>query len=113
MSQTPDSADRPELTFVACDPPPEGLPRGEFYCTLMKDDSVRIDRADPRVLISAKVVDEAAFGMLRPEVTLSLDHAADGHVGALLKMRGVNRQVVYRLTEWIPQIRAYVGEWPE
>lgn len=112
MSRIPVSGERPELATVDGGPPPDGLPRGEFH-SRMTDSGLYVDRADPRILISAELIDQAALGILRPEVTLDLSCCADGHVGALLKIRAANVQVVYRLTEWVPRILSYVGEWPE
>jgi hypothetical protein len=93
---------------------PPGLPSGVFACREV-DGELIIDQADPRIVISAPIVDSVASGRARPEVTLSrVDFTfPNGHVGALLKIRAANRHVVYRLTEWLPSIRAYVGEWPE
>jgi len=102
-----------ETTTTPADDPLAGLlPLGEFHSSI-HDGALRIDQADPRILISAELIDSAAFGILRPEVTLTLDHAADAHLGALLKIRAADRQVVYRLTKWIPSVRCYLGEWPE
>ena len=83
--------------------------------TAWRDGELHIDHADPRIVISAFLVDTIAFGMAAPQASLTMTGKtiANGHVGALLKIRGVNRQVVYRLTEWLPSIRAYIGEWPE
>lgn len=95
-------------------PWPAGAPSGIFTCH-PEGESLVIDHADPRVVISAQIVDQVARGEARPEATLDrLDFTVpNGHVGALLKIQGANRNVVYRLTEWLPSIRAYVGEWPE
>jgi hypothetical protein len=91
---------------------PGDLPDGEFYSTFLDDETMRIDHADPRILVSAELVDQAAF-RVRPDIELSLDHAADGHVGALLKIRGTNRTVIYRLAKYIPAVRGYIAEWPD
>jgi len=65
-------------------------------------------------MISALIVDTAALKM-SPYMSLTMtgQTVANGHVGALLKLHAANRQVIYRLTEWVPSIRAYIGEWPE
>ena len=109
------SPERAELAPVDGMTVPGGLPRGEFYSTILDDGSLRIDRADPRIVISAEVIEQAASGRLGPRFTVTmLDYTVpNGHAGALLKIRAANRNVVYRLTEWVPSIRAYVGEWPE
>lgn len=80
-----------------------------------EDGTLTIDHADPRVTFSAEIIDEAAFGRAHRSVTITMLNytVPNGHVGALLKIQAANRNVVYRLTEWLPVIRAYVGEWPE
>jgi spore coat polysaccharide biosynthesis protein SpsF (cytidylyltransferase family) len=30
-----------------------------------------------------------------------------------LKIRGVNQHVVYRLADYVPESRCYIGEWPD
>jgi hypothetical protein len=93
---------------------PPGLPTGECI-TSWRDGELHIDHADPRILISALIVDEAAFGLLKPraELVTTGENIANGFIGALLKLHAANRNVIYRLTEWLPAIRAYIGEWPE
>jgi hypothetical protein len=34
-------------------------------------------------------------------------------IGALLTIDGANRQVVYRITGWLPRIRGFTAEWPD
>jgi hypothetical protein len=100
-------------------PPPDDLPRGECICTRMEDGTIRVDHADPRILISGELLN-ATMGIrngLRPLgcVLLDLTGCLPGHgyVGAVLHIRAVNRQVVYRITDYVPRIRGYVGEWPD
>ena len=94
-------------------PWPAHAPTG-IVTTSWRDGEAWIDHADPRVVISAAIIDTAAFKM-SPYMTLTMtgQTIANGHVGALLKLHAANRDVVYRLTEWLPSIRAYIGEWPE
>jgi hypothetical protein len=73
---------------------------------------MRIDHADPRILISAELIDQVAFRTC-VDVELDLSHAADGHVGALLKISAVNRTVIYRIAEYVPAIHGYIAEWPD
>lgn len=98
-------------------PPPEGLPDGECILTTSADGGIHVDRADPRILISAEW-----FEKCRPspavEVTVDLGHDAIYECfppveGALLKIHGINRTVVYRITEYVPRIRGYIAEWPD
>lgn len=104
--------DWPEAVELAGEWPP-GAPSG-ICTTSWRDGQLHIDHADPRIVISAFLVDTVAFKQT-PHATLTMNGQtiANGHVGALLKIHGANRNVVYRLTEWLPTIRAYIGEWPE
>lgn len=79
---------------------------GEFRTTqLHENGTVRlfIDRADPRVLISAAIVDAARAGD-SPFLTLDDD---------LLRITAENRTVLYRLGEKSVSSLAYVAEWPD
>lgn len=107
-----------ELAVTDGRPPPGDLPRGECIVTTMADGRLRIDHADPRVLISAELLAEA---FVRPAPGVSIDTAmvSDGPngtpfwEGAVLKIRGVNRTVIYRIGEYVPRVRGYIGEWPD
>lgn len=103
----------PELALRPGFPYPGGLPTG--YCTLSRltDGRIHVDRADPRVLISAELVDQVMIGHLPHAVLDWTGPVQLGPVGALLKITGVNRQVIYRLTEWMPAVRGYIAEWPD
>lgn len=99
-----------------------GLPRGEFWATRLDDGGIVIDRADPRILISGELLHRLAAGDLHPGVYLDSRHlppAEDEPVrpelfaGVLLKVRAANRNVVYRITEYVAEANAYIGEWPE
>lgn len=102
---------RAELTG----PRPPGTPDGKCIITELEDGTLLIDRADPRVLISAEIIDEVASGRARPEATLDRLNftVPNGHVGAALKIRAANRTVIYRLTDYLPSVHGYVGEWPD
>lgn len=108
-----------ELGFRDGMTPPSDLPAGEFVCTsLFGDDgrqaAIRIDHADPCVLITVELLDAVADD---PGTGISLDcmplPTAIGYTGALLKIHGVNRTVVYRITGYVPSVHAYIGEWPD
>ena len=107
-----------ELAVTDGMPPPDGLPAGECILTAMADGRVRIDHADPRILISAELLLEA-FIEPAPGVSLSANmvrHGPNGTPfweGAVLKIEGVNRTVIYRVGEYVPRIRGYVAEWPD
>jgi hypothetical protein len=95
-----------------------GLPTGDCICT-REDHRVRVDQADPRVLIDAEVL--ATIDSQGPGAwpwNASLDHAQSvhhghGYVGSVLKIHGVNRTVIYRITGYVPSVHGYIGEWPD
>src|SRR5579864_7555013 len=104
-----------ELTVRDGMPPPGDLPRGEFSCTRLADGSIRVDRADPRILISAPLLDAIALHRAITDGTeaFALNARLDPlggcdltYVGAVLKINGVNRQVVYRITDYVPSVNA-------
>jgi hypothetical protein len=109
-----------ELAAAAGMPPPAGLPEGEFWCVRLESGALRIDRADPRILISAPLLYEIADGG-SPWATVSREPPPrdryDGHgamEGALLKIHGDGgRTVLYRIVEYVPRIHAYICEWPD
>lgn len=70
-------------------------------------EGLRIDHADPRVLISAEVVHDLRAGVIlrgSPHITLN---------GDLLRIEAVNRTVIYRIGEKTIDRFAYVAEWPD
>ena len=88
---------------------------GECVITRLYDRAdgvaLRVDRADPRILINAELVDEIADN---PGPAAVLDASGcETYIGALLKIRAVNRNVIYRLTGWLPRERAFIAEWPD
>ena len=115
---------RPELSVADGLPVPAGLPRGECIMTTLYDENrqrtgIRIDRADPRILISAELLIAIAHGYIPfvPFASVELQPGACGtvalYIGALLKIRGVNRTVIYRITDFVPRVSGYIGEWPD
>ena len=115
-----------ELAVTDGMPPPADLPRGEFSCTRLDDGSIRIDQADPRILISGELLATIArFGdsdldgdwlVLNARLDTTGCSPPPWHAtyrGAVLRVRGVNRQVVYRITDYLPRIHGYIGEWPD
>lgn len=86
---------------------PRDAPAGVFHASGDREALV-IEQADPRLVISAELVDQIV-GSPHPNVFVEL--TGRDYVGALLKIRGVNRNVVYRLAGWYPSIRAYLGEF--
>ena len=95
-------------------PVPGDLPRGEVWVTRLSDGHFRIERADPRVLISAELL----CGIVRaPTPDIWLDTAACegayGYTAAILHIHGVNQTVIYRVLEYVPRVWAYIAEWPD
>lgn len=97
-------------------PPPSGLPGGQCVITRLEDGRLRIDQADPRVLISAEVL-TMTCAFPGPGVTVSAPQpGANGTpswLGAVLRVEGVNRTVVYRIVRYVPEVNGYVGQWPD
>jgi hypothetical protein len=87
--------------------PPADLPRGE--CIFRKDaDGIHIDQADPRILISAELLDVIVDN---PDDTVWMDlRNCTTYDGGLLKIHGVNRSVTYRISGYVPAIRAFTAE---
>jgi hypothetical protein len=112
-----------ELTTRDGMPAPAGLPQGECFMTSLSGGHLRVDRADPRILISGEVLDAIVRGGgLDPAVDWPALNAwlttagcvpGHGYVGAVLHIRGVNRQVVYRIVDMVPRINGYIAEWPD
>jgi hypothetical protein len=65
---------------------------------------IHIDRADPRIQIADELLDEVRAGNHHPDVTLD---------GDLLKVRAVNRTVIYRIGVHIPDRQGHTAEWPD
>src|SRR5258708_5787436 len=101
-----------ELTVTDGRALPDDLPRGELTVRLA-DGRIWIDHADPRILVSAELLDLIAD---HPTPGAWLDTAGCvTYDGALLKIHAANRNVVYRITEYLPRVRGFIGvgpEWP-
>ncbi len=97
---------------------PAGLPRGQCAMTRLANGSIRIDHADPRILISAELL-SLVFTNPAPGVSINTGLLRDGEngtpfwEGALLKIEGVNRTVIYRIGEYVSRVHGYIGEWPD
>lgn len=102
--------------------PPADLPAGECICTMAEDGSVRIDRADPRILISGELFegwhdqDDSHMVALRctcencPDSDDDMVHCP---IGDVVTLHGANRTVIYRITGYLPHVGCYVAEWPD
>lgn len=69
---------------------------------------LEIVSAMPRALFSAELLHEVRTG--RRSLDISLDRL---EVGGLLRVRGRDRTVVYRLVEHNFELDYFIGEWPD
>jgi hypothetical protein len=100
-----------ELAVTDGMPPPRDLPQGEFICTRLPDGSIHIDQADPRVMISAELLDIVVDC---PDDKVWMDlRGCTTYDGGLLKIHGANRTVIYRIVEYVPRVRGFIAEWPD
>lgn len=70
-------------------------------------DDLYIQRADPRIKICVRILEEIQQGMewgAQFEATVR-----DG----IVRIKAVNQTVVYRLGDYIPSEHAYYAEWPD
>jgi hypothetical protein len=65
---------------------------------------IRVLQADPRVLIHPEVLAEIMRHPPDDPVTFRDD---------CIRIRGVNRTVVYRIIDWLEDRQMFVGEWPD
>ena len=97
---------------------------GECVVTSLHDhrgfcERVRIDRADPRILLAAHLLENwqihgtGLFADLRPGPGASPLPGLHGFEGWLVTIRGENRTVVYRVGRKVPHAWAYEAEWPD
>lgn len=82
-----------ELRIKIC-----GWPRGASRPEL------RIDQADPIILVSAKLL---------VQLTDPHHHPAATVVGDLLTVQARNRTVIYRIGEYVTDQDSYVCRWPD
>jgi hypothetical protein len=102
----------PELSVRDGYLPPRDLPQGECILTRLEDGRLHIDRADPRIVISAELLNEA---VRQPAdgVSVNWPPGCFWLTGSTLRIEGVNRTVVYRIGERIPAVNGYIAEWPD
>lgn len=97
---------------------------GECRVTSLHDSrgacmAVRIAQADPRITVTADLLEEllaygsGPFAELRPGPGASVMPGLQGFTGWLLTIRGENRTVMYRIGRKVPTARAYEAEWPD
>lgn len=88
---------------------------GDCWCTTLYGErgepvGVRIEQADPRVLISAELLHSFHAGMAFGSLTCA---GATCPVGDVFAFNGVNRRVVYVVRRPVEQFNCYVAEWPD
>lgn len=76
---------------------------GDCVVTRLYPSGLRIDHADPRILISTEVLEDIRRDP-GPGITLN---------GDLLRIEGVNRTVIYRIGEKAPDLYAHHAQWPD
>jgi hypothetical protein len=100
-----------ELTLRDGYPWPDDLPRGTVAITSLPGAAIRIDHADPRVLVSAELLDAIA-DKSSPHAWLDVARCST-YDGAVLHIEAVNRTVIYRITGYVPAVHGYIAEWPD
>jgi hypothetical protein len=67
---------------------------------------LRIDQADPRILITRELLEQ----MQPPDPDWPLPATFDGEI---VRIRGENRSVIYRVVRYLPELGCYEAEWPD
>lgn len=89
------------------------LPQGEVRVSWAGGHLV-VDHADPRVIISLRLLDHFVCGRAAPEVTVRHpDGVTPSWAGAVIRIEAVNRTLLYRLTEYLDWYGGWVAEWPD
>lgn len=99
---------------------------GDCVVTKLSSGGLRIEQADPRVIISADVLFGATWNDLQTHVLRqitclehgtvanSTGHPCINHATELMfRIEGVNRTVIYRIGEKVPDLYAYYAEFPD
>ena len=68
---------------------------------------LRIDRADPRVLITRELLKE-----IPPPDPSGLNGPVT-YDGNIVRIQGENRTVIYRIGQYLPEENCYEAEWPD
>lgn len=92
--------------------PPVNLPQGSCTLTRTEDGALRIDQADPHILISAELLAEALHAPAKG-VSLNIPLSSFSFTGSILRIEGVNRTVIYRIGEYLAPVNGYIAEWPD
>lgn len=93
------------MTITALGPITSQEPAGDFLAVLNHQSlAIRLDRASPRIVIDADLVEEIRAGNWAPSLTLT---------GDVLRLDLPPHRVVYRLGEPHPTRHAYYAEWPD
>jgi hypothetical protein len=67
-------------------------------------ETVHVDKADPQIVIASRLLDDIRNGWYQQWTSLD---------GDVLKIHGINRTVIYRIGEKVPDLDAYYAEWPD
>jgi hypothetical protein len=96
---------------------------GDCVMSLNEDDTLTVQQADPRILISAELLEKIAAGRYHRAVTLTgdADRITRAHQGThypdgpdmVLTINAANRKVIYRIAEYLFERDSYVAEWPD
>lgn len=100
---------------------------GACFLTEHDDGTLTVDRADPRMLVSARFLEAIATGRPRAGQVAGItltghterierlgqgEHYPDGP-DMVLTINATNRKVIYRIREYRLEPDAYVAEWPD
>lgn len=103
---------RAELTG----PRAPALPDGDCTVTSLEDGRLRIDHADPRILISAELLevirDRPVPGVSLREAPRSSRSGPIG-IGSVLRIEALNRTVIYQIVDYAGSVHGYIGQWPD
>lgn len=98
-----------------------GRAYGQLFLTDRSDGGIWVARADPAVLIAHEWFEHYRYERPSPAVEVTIfEDWEDGPLechppvsGALLRIAGVNRKVVYRIGRFFPNVRMHEAEWPD
>lgn len=94
------------------------LPQGDVILTRFENGQLRVDHADPKVMIGVQLLEQIEAGSHPDGVTLTLAKDAQGgllcrYTGAVLRIEAANQTLIYRITEPVWWYLGYIAEWPD
>jgi hypothetical protein len=73
---------------------------------------LRVDRADPEVMMSHELFRELLVSGMHPDIEYV--PGPDGaHQGALIKVHAINGTFIYRIEKFIDHDRGWLCAWPD